>query len=275
MRRFAVTILLVALSAGGARAMGAGTFDHGRLNELLTAYVNDGGWVDYTALEKDRAKLEAYLNTLAAATPKSFANDDERLAFWINAYNAFTLQDVLESVYRKAKGVREVPGFFDGKNHSIAGESLTLDQIETRARKFRDPRIHFTLVCASTSCPKLQRYAYQGAQLGEQLARVTQEFLADSERGMKIDAGRNKVFISSLFKWYAGDFTGAGNRFSRAFAIVKAYLTNGRSVISYVKKHAPAEKARYLQEKRPKLGYLAYDWSLNSQEGRGNAKAEK
>ena len=271
----ASAILLVVLSAVGARAVDQGTFDHTLLDELLTVYVNDDGWVDYAGLERDRPRLGAYLKTLATAAPGSFASDDERLAFWINAYNAFTLQDVLESVYRKAKGVREVPGFFDSRKHSVASERLTLDQIEARARKFRDPRFHFTLVCASTSCPKLQRYAYRGEQLQEQLARVTREFLADSERGMKIDKERNKVFISSLFKWYAGDFTGAGNRFSRAFAIVKAYLTNGRSVINYVKKHAPAEQARYLQEKRPKLGYLAYDWSLNSQEGRGNTKAPK
>ncbi len=271
----ASAILLVVLSAVGAQAVDAGTFDHSRLDELLTVYVSDDGWVDYAGLERDSAKLGAYLKTLATAAPKTFASDDERLAFWINAYNAFTLQDALESVYRKAKGVREVPGFFDRKDHSVASERLTLDQIEARARRFRDPRVHFTLVCASTSCPKLQRYSYRGEQLQEQLARVTREFLSDSERGMKIDPRRNKVFISSLFKWYAGDFTGAGNRFSRAFAIIKAYLTNGRSVINYVKKHAPAEQARYLEERRPKLGYLAYDWSLNSQEGRGNTKAEK
>ncbi len=86
--------------------------------------------MDYAGLQHERAKLDAYLATLGAAAPQSFGGDNERLAFRINAYNAYTLADVLDDVYKKAKGVKEVAGFFDKKRHRVAGA----DRRSTRSR---------------------------------------------------------------------------------------------------------------------------------------------
>jgi hypothetical protein len=248
-------------NAAGASADPASAFDHSGLESILTKYVNESGWVDYAGLEKDRAALDQYLGTLESAQPQQFPNDNARLAFWINAYNAFTLADVLESVYRKYKGVKEIENqFFAVKKHRIAGEQLTLNQIEERGRKI-DPRVHFAVVCASTSCPKLQRFAYNAAQLDEQLNKVAREFLADPARGLQVKNKENKVLLSPIFKWYAGDFTAS----SAVLARVKAEVS-GSDILDYVKKSAPAEAVSFIEQSKPAVGYLEYDWSLNSQE---------
>ncbi|MFN7947177.1 MAG: DUF547 domain-containing protein [Blastocatellia bacterium] len=238
-----------------------GMFDHGGLEKILATYVNDNGWVDYAGLLNNRAALDDYLKSLATASPPQFPNDAERLAFWMNAYNAFTVADVLDDVYQKHQSVREVKGFFDTKKHRLAGEDLTLDQIEKRGRELKDPRIHFGVVCASTSCPKLQRFAYTGPQLEEQLSRITREFLTDPSRGLRADRDRNEVHLSSIFKWYAGDFTMS----SSVLARVKAEVS-GSEVLDYVKKHAPAEVVQFIIESNPTVKYIDYDWSLNAQE---------
>lgn len=249
------------VSATAGNAAVRGMFDHGALDKILATYVNDQGRVDYAGLQNNRAALDDYLKTLATASPQSFPNDAERLAFWMNAYNAFTLADVLDGVYKKHKGVREVKGFFDAKKHRIAGADLTLDQIEKRGRELKDPRIHFGVVCASTSCPKLQRFAFTAPQLEEQLSRITREFLSDPARGLRPEKDRNEIHLSSIFKWYAGDFTMS----SSVLARVKAEVS-GSEVLEYVKKHAAPDIAQFISEKNPTVKYLDYDWSLNTQE---------
>jgi hypothetical protein len=131
-------------------------------DRLLHTYVTDDGWVDYGGLARERDALKKFLDSLGSTPPNSFRDDAERLAFWINSYNAFTLADVLDLVYGKHQGVQKVEGFFNGRKHLVAGEHLTLDEIETRGRNLHDPRIHFAIVCASASCPKLQ-----GLPIGE------------------------------------------------------------------------------------------------------------
>jgi Protein of unknown function, DUF547 len=246
------------LSSPTATAMASG-FNHKPLDELLSTYVGRDGWVDYAALQKDRAKLDAYVATLATAQHGSFPNDAERLAFWINAYNANTLVAVLDDIYGKHKSVKEIEQeFFKTKKHPVAGEQLTLDEIEKKGRDMKDPRIHFVVNCASASCPKLQRYAFTGAELETQLTQATRDFLGDSTRGMNYVPGSNEVYLSPIFKWYAGDFTNESSTVAR----VKAE-TSGQELLEVAKKYVPAEVANFLTEKKPKVKYLEYDWTLN------------
>jgi hypothetical protein len=236
-------------------------FDHQSLGTLLAAHVNEQGWVDYPGLQKERARLDQYLTALATANPPSFPNDAERLAFWINAYNAFTLADVLDDVYGKAKSVQDVKGFFNRKKHRIAGAELTLDEIEKRGRDLQDPRIHFAVNCASTSCPKLQRFVFTGAELESQLQKIAREFLGDMTRGMNYDPNRNQVALSSIFKWYAADFTQSNSVVARLKA-----ETSGAELLEMALKYVPVEVAQFMREKKPTVKYLDYDWSLNAQE---------
>jgi hypothetical protein len=236
-------------------------FDHQPLDALLAQYVDKEGWVDYAGLKNERAKLDQYLATLASAKPQDFPNETERLAFWINSYNAFTLADVLDDVYGKAKSVKDVKGFFDQKKHQIAGAELTLDEIEKRGRDLNDPRIHFAVNCASASCPKLQQFAYTGTQLDYQLTKAAREFLGDSGRGMNYDAGRNQVYLSPIFKWYAADFTGANPLMAR----VKAEVS-GAEMLEVAKKYMPPDAVNFLTAKNVEVKWLEYNWALNVQE---------
>lgn len=243
-------------------------FDHSILNALLTRYVDDHGWVDYEGLKKDHGELNRYLENLGQINPDQLPGACERLAFWINSYNAFTLADVIDDVYGKAASVRDVPGFFNRKRHVIAFQHLTLDEIEQQGRNIHDPRIHFALVCASTSCPKLQRFAYQGRDLDAELDRVVHEFLGDPERGARIDSN-GRLLLSPILKWYAGDFSGQSGRLAVFFARVKANVSD-QAALDYVTTYVPAEMKRWIEEKKPSIHYLDYDWSLNAQSAHKN-----
>ncbi len=107
------------------------------------------------------------------------------------------------------------------------------------------------MICASTSCPKLQRFVYTGAALEEQLTRISREFLGDPARGLKVDRGKNAVHLSSIFKWYAGDFTGSSSLLAR----VKAEVSGGE-ILEYVKKDAPEEAVKFINETKPTVKYL-------------------
>jgi hypothetical protein len=229
-------------------------------DRLLRTYVNDNGWVDYAGVARERAALNRFLEQLAAVSPTGYQRNSDRLAFWINSYNAFTLADALDTVYGKRHGVREVSGFFDKRKHAVAGEQLTLDEIEKRGRDLRNPRIHFAIVCASTSCPKLQRFAYTGEKLDSQLEQAAREFLADPNRGLRYEASHNDLYVSPIFKWYAGDFTGSeGSLWARAKATV-----SGSELLDFIARYAPASVAGQIREHPPTLHYFEYDWSLNS-----------
>jgi hypothetical protein len=217
---------------------------------VLSDFVRDGG-VDYAALAARPQDLEEFLASLSAARPESMRRE-EALAFWSNAYNAVVLHHVLER-YPGIESVKEVDGFFDVLTFGVAGEELTLDEIESRGRELGDPRIHFAVVCASTSCPDLLGEPFRADRIDEQLDRQTLAFLGDPTKGMRYDADSETLWLSSIFKWYAGDFTGGST--------VLAYFARG-GVADWVRDQLPAAAAARLGDS-PKVRYLDYDWNLN------------
>jgi hypothetical protein len=238
-------------------------YDTSDYDRLLRTYVNEKGWVDYSGLARERPALDHFLQQLASVAPNEFKDSPETLSFWINTYNAYTLADVLDTVYGKHKSVREVNGFFDGRKHAVAGAQLTLDEIEKRGRDLHDPRIHFAIVCASTSCPKLQRFAYTGEALDRELDQAAREFLADANRGLRFNPERNELYGSPIFEWYAGDFTGSSSEAGNLWARAKATVS-GNELLEFIAKYAPSEVAQRIKENRPAVHYFSYDWSLNS-----------
>ena len=238
--------------------------DQSALTNLLSRHVNAAGWVDYTGLRQERPALESYLDTLRNVDPANLPSDAARLAFWINAYNAFTLNDVLESVDGRTDSVKKVDGFFDRTKHPVAGGLLTLDEIEKRGREMHDPRIHFAINCASASCPRLQPFAYTAADLNRQLDQSTREFFSDPGPGLRLDRNDNVIFLSPILKWYAGDFTGAMSATGQFVSYARAALS-GDNVIDFVISHVSEDQASYIRQKRPSVKYFDYDWTLNSQ----------
>ncbi len=246
------------------------TFDHKNWEELLHKNVNEYGYVDYNTMQQERGKLNSYLTSLGGAQPQTFSKD-EQLAFWINAYNAFVIADVLDDVRGKFKSVHDIEAqFFKTKKHHIAGTDLTLDEIEKNGRDLKDARVHFALVCASISCPKLQQTAYTGEKLDYQLATAAREFLGDARRGTRYDQTKNVLYISPIFKWYAADFTNDNQMLARLKA-----EASGAALFDVIVNYVPNDVKTFLLEKKPSVDYFEYDWRLNEQMQNTKSNAEK
>lgn len=224
---------------------------HATWDRVVSQHVARGG-IDYAAVAAGRADLDAFLACIRRIDPAKLPEPD-RVAYLSNVYNALVVDAVLRR-YPGLASVREVDGFFDEETHTVGGEAMTLDEVEALAREI-DPRVHFTVVCASTSCPDLADEAFTGAAIERQLRRQTERFLADPSKGLRYDREANELHLSSIFKWYAGDFTGGST--------VIAFFARG-GVLDWVIEHLGDRRlAAELKEKRPSVKYLDYDWSLN------------
>lgn len=245
----------LALALGGLRAQAAP--DHSLLTEVLAAHVREGR-VDYAALKTD-TRLPRYLAQLAATDPAALASDEARLALWLNAYNAYTLQLIVEK--QPAKSITEIgtgglvlgsllkTTAWDIPFATVGGKKYTLNQIEHEVIRgqFKDSRAHFALNCASDSCPVLPTAAYEAESLEAQLDEQGRLFLRDSSRN-QFDLGSKTAHLSSIFKWYQKDF-GASDR--------EALLAAAKYAAPEVKQAIEAAPETW------KVKYLAYDWSLN------------
>lgn len=242
-RRRAWLLLAVVLVAGPAAA-----FDHGPWSALLGRYVDDDGRVAYRDLAaRDRPAFDAYLASLAAAAPTGWPRD-EQLAFWLNAYNAAIVDAVLDG--RSAESLLSRYGLFYRYEIEVAGKPRTPDAIENDIiRPGGEPRIHFALVCASTSCPTLRRQAWAAATLDADLDAATRAFLRDPARN-RVTAGGESIGLSSIFKWFADDFGGSDE-----------------AVRAFVARYLDDPERRWVLEQKPEIEYLPYDWTLNAQPG--------
>jgi hypothetical protein len=208
--------------------------------------VDASGMVSYKGFEKDRAEMDAYLKTLSDNAPQSSWSENEQKAYWINAYNAFTVALILK--HYPVKSIKDIGGKiykvntpWDIKFINIGGKKYDLNNIEhgILRKKFDDPRIHFALVCASISCPRLRNEAYTAAQLNAQLEDAGKDFLNDKSKN-RVSA--QKAELSKYFSWYKGDFTKNG------------------SLADYINKYSVTKI-----NTNTKIGSLDYNWSLNEQ----------
>lgn len=219
---------------------------HQTWDKLLKKYVNASGMVNYKGFLKDRAELNAYLKTLSDNAPQNNWSEADQKAFWINAYNAFTVELILKNY--PVKSIKDIAGKiykintpWDLKFIVIGGKKYDLNNIEHSIlrKKYNDPRIHFALVCASMSCPILRNEAYTGAKLNAQLEDAGRDFLNDKSKN-RITAG--KAELSKYFTWYRGDFTKNG------------------SLESFINQYSTTQMTA-----NTKISYLDYNWSLNEQ----------
>jgi cellulose synthase/poly-beta-1,6-N-acetylglucosamine synthase-like glycosyltransferase len=211
----------------------------------LLAKVVKGDGVDYATLKKERAVLDRYVKSLASASPGK--REAERIAFWINAYNALTLQHVLD--HKPDAGAfsvkRDVKKFWDGRTWPVAGRRVTLNDIEHRIlrKDFKEPRIHFALNSASRTCPPLLGRLYRADTLDEVLTRQTRAFLADRSRSV-FDGAKRRAELSQIFNWYRKDFA--------------------PRLELFLARYAPGEDlARSLRKDRWSISFRRYDWDLN------------
>ena len=227
-------------------AAGTRTFDHTIWNTLLEEGTQQG-LVDYIFFEQERAKLDQYLAELAEAELKEL-DRDQLMALLINAYNAYTVQSILD--FMPLESIKEIPGVWDTREHTVGGHQLTLDGIEHNILRplFKDPRIHFAVNCASMSCAPLPPWAFTGEELEQQLSQWTQQFVNDPKYVRFED---QKVVISKLLNWYGSDFT-LPDAFPRA-----------ESVRSFLAQSAKEPLRSQLLDPSFPTQFDEYDWSLN------------
>lgn len=248
------------------------TFSHAAFDRVLQRFVNDTGRVDYTALQQQTGDLEQYSGLLATYSPDShpelFPTEHDRLAYWINAYNAAAITNVL--AHYPIASVADVrrpwaffflprkSGFFLFQRLTLGGATTSLYTLENRVirKRFDDPRIHFALNCASLGCPHLPQHTFRAADLETQLDRETRAFVAEA-RNVRIDHATNTVWLSEIFKWYKKDFLGWYRR---------AHPQHEATLLHYITAYLPADKAAELQQAAPyRIRFVPYDWCLNDQ----------
>ena len=227
--------------------------DHAAFDALLYKYVDNDGYVDYGSWKDssvDRRALQNYLVQLSRGSSRIRASREAQLAFWINAYNAVTLEGILQEFPTTSiRNHTSKLGYNIWKHLPllVGGRSYSLETIENKIlRPLGEPQIHFAIVCASVGCPRLRNEAYTTEKLHQQLADNTRDFFSQSQN-MQVDAARKTIRFSSILKWYAGDF---GRSQSARLAYLKPYL--------------PASAQR-LVTGGVTVRYLKYDWSLNDQ----------
>ena len=219
--------------------------DHGLYAGLLKKYVKNGV-VDYAGFKKEETRLNQYLSTLEKTDVKALPRN-EQFAFYINAYNAWTIKLILTG-YPGVKSIKDLGSFFKSpwkkKIARIDGNVITLDDIEHNILRprFKDPRVHFAINCAAKSCPPLRSGQYRGDELDQQLNEMTSAFINDPSRN-RLEG--NKLYVSKIFDWFEEDFKGDIPGFFLKYA--KGGLKE--------RLEARGEKIR--------VEYLDYDWSLN------------
>jgi hypothetical protein len=252
------TLVLLLTALFGRIPAAAQSVDRRALTNVLSTYVDAEHRVDYAQLRANRATtLDPYLQQLATADLESLSRD-ERLAFWMNAYNALTIALILEheavdTIWSITPGdtpetTAESP--FELPVGTVADTMRTLDEIEHGIirERFDEPRIHFALVCAAASCPPLRREAYTGNALNAQLEDQTHAFLHNPALN-QIPATEDTIRVSRLFDWYQTDFG-----------------PDAEAVQQYIAPYIDDQSVRHgLKEGTYTVDYMPYDWALNAQ----------
>ena len=184
-------------------------FDYSDWQSVLRAHVNGQGQVDYKALKANRVPLDRFVALMSSVGPKTrpelFATDAQKLAYYINAYNAFTMFNVINRLPAMKSVNDDIKNFFYFTEFEMDGGKISLYNLENEVvrKEFNEPRIHFALNCASVGCPQLPAEAFLPETLEAQLARETTKFLNES-RNVSVENGT--IVLSQIFEWYKVDF---------------------------------------------------------------------
>jgi len=219
-------------------------FDHSIFDALLKEYVDESGMVNYPAFVNNQ-KFASYLKAIENADISKLTNED-KLAFYINAYNATVIKNVLDHL--PINSPMDVDGFFNKIKHTIAGKEITLDELEHKyALKIEPTLSHFGLVCAAVSCPKLLDKAYDGKTIFSQLEENAQLYLNDHSKN-QLDRENNILYLSELFKWFKDSF-------------VKRYGSLKETAIHFINEN----DGKFLEENDITIKFMRYNWQLNKQ----------
>ncbi len=212
---------------------------HDLWNELLQKHVSENGNVNYEGFKKEQKNLYGYLrflNLIYQHESFNTSSKEQKLAFWINAYNAFTVDLILRNY--PLKSIKDLKDPWKQRHWKLGDKWYNLDEIEHQIlRKMNEPRIHFAINCASFSCPKLQNKAFTVDNLEKLLTNATKEFLNDTSKNSLTE---NQIQISKLFQWFSKDFKQNG------------------SLIDFLNKYSDVQISA-----KAKKSFMDYNWDLN------------
>jgi len=243
MKKFLILIfpLLFIITISNAQS---NKFDHSIFDALLSVNVDENGMVDYAAF-KNNNEFNNYIRAIESADISGLTSE-EKLAFYINAYNATVIKNVIDHL--PINSPLDVDGFFNKIKHIIAGKEITLDQLEHKyALKIEPVLSHFGLVCAAISCPKLLRAAYDSESVIKQLEENGRIYLSDLNKN-QIDRENKILYLSEIFKWFKDSF-------------VKKY----GSLIETAMHFMNDDNRVFLMNNEASVKYLTYNWKLNAQ----------
>jgi len=244
-KKLIIPVLLFLLSVVPVEAKLSGGL-HGSWDKLLKKHVKNGT-VDYKGFAADVKVLDRYLDQLYETDISSFGRA-ARLAFWINAYNAYTVKLILN--HYPVKSIRKISRPWKQSICKAAGKTVSLDHIEHTVLRseLKEPRIHFVIVCASIGCPDLQDSAYLPETIEDQLNHAARQFFGTPKHFYtEIDGDTLIIYISKIFSWFGGDF---GKNKKEKMDFMKPFL-------------GKAQQDRFRRAGSVKFKYLDYDWNLN------------
>lgn len=270
-----VLILMLGVAPVITAAESPDTFDHEHFlfTEVLSEHVSDG-LVNYRALKANQATLNQYLQELANIEPEAYEKwtRQQKLALWINAYNAFTIKVILDHYpieqswladplgHYPDNSIRQIKGVWDDFTWTVMGKEYTLNHMEHEImrRELADTRIHFVLVCASKGCPYLENQAFEASNLDERLDQAGINYIYNS-RKLRIDRENKVVRLPQIFKWFEEDFE-EGTQYKQLF---KEYSSKDAGILSWVYRYANKVDRGLLENNTLQIAYLYYDWALN------------
>jgi len=251
---FSIAALLSILTLSAANPPEAP--DPAAFDSILKRYVLEDGTVKYAELRENLDPLTRFVEQIALVSPDShpslFPSSAHKLAYWLNTYNALVLWVVAKEYPEKKEQRLTEAGraeFFTKLKFDVGGQARSLDDIETNAlrKQFREPRIHFAIVCAARSCPWMSRDAFTPAMLEPQLEGRTKLFLSQ-ERNFRLDTGTREVTISAIFDWFKEDFG-----------------SSKEALLGFIGRQRP-EALQAWGQKKWKLRFFSYDWAINEAE---------
>jgi len=243
MKKFLILIIptLFIITCSNAQS---NKFDHSIFDALLSVNVDESGMVNYPAFINNQ-KFATYLKDIENADIGGFTKE-EKLAFYINAYNATVIKNVLN--HWPINSPMDVDGFFNKIKHTIAGKEITLDELEHKyALKIEPVLSHFGLVCAAVSCPKLIRSTYKSESVIRHLEENGRIYFNDLNKN-RLDRENNILYLSEIFKWFKDSF-------------IKKYGSLKETAIHFMND----DNRVFLMNNEASVKYLKYNWKLNTQ----------
>lgn len=242
---FTITIFTSCLDASGFPIRGLNmcgnennVVDHSAWDKLLKKYVTDNGDVNYKGFKTDAELLNNYILFLSTKIPSESWSKQEKLAYYINVYNANTIKLIVDNY--PTKSIKDIKNPWSKNRIKIGDNNFSLSDIEHEIlRKMNEPRIHFAINCASVSCPRLLNIAFTSENVEQLLDKATKSFISNPNKNSITE---HSVQLSKIFKWYKSDFTNTGG------------------LIDYINHYSTVKI-----NQNATIDYLEYDWSLNEQ----------